>query len=76
MKNMARATVITARAVDGDFETRIVESIKKLTGREIEINYEIDSSLLGGILVKVGSTMFDTSVRGHLRLLKEELIKE
>ena len=43
--------------------------------REVDIEYVMDPSLLGGILVKVGSTMYDSSVKGQLRLLKDELIK-
>jgi len=35
----------------------------------------MDPSLLGGILIKIGSTMYDTSIKGQLRLLKDELIK-
>lgn len=75
-KKRARATVVTPVAMDRVFEARIKDSIKKLTGREIDIEYDIDPSLLGGVLVKVGSTMFDSSIRGQLRLLKDELVKE
>jgi F0F1-type ATP synthase delta subunit len=35
----------------------------------------MDPSLLGGVLVKIGSTMYDTSIKSQLRLLKDELIK-
>jgi len=40
------------------------------------VDFVVDPSILGGVLVEAGSTMFDGSLKGQLRLLKEELIKE
>ena len=74
-KKRAKAVVYTPVEVAGNFEERIKVSLKKLVDREVEIEYVIDPSLLGGVLVKVGSTMYDSSIKGQLRLLKDELIK-
>lgn len=75
MKKLAKATVVTPVPIGSDYDARIKESLKKLTRREVEVEYVTDPSLLGGMLVKVGSTMYDGSVKGQLRLLKDELIK-
>lgn len=72
---MSRATVITATAVSGSQERKLGESVRALAGREVEITYETDPSLMGGVLVKVGSTMFDSTIKGQLGLIKEELLK-
>ena len=56
-------------------EESLKSSLKKQMDRDVDIEYVIDPSLLGGILVKVGSTMYDTSIRSQLRLLRDELIK-
>jgi len=61
--------------ISKDREGSLKASLKKITDRDVDLEYVIDPSLLGGILVKVGSTMYDTSIRGQLRLLKDELIK-
>lgn len=74
-KKQARATVFTPVEVTKIHEERLKASLKKLIDRDVEIDYVIDPSLLGGVLVKVGSTMYDSSVKGQLRLLKDELIK-
>jgi ATP synthase F1 delta subunit len=74
-KKRVKATVITATQVDVQYEGRLKESLRRLTEREVDIEYVTDPSLLGGMLVKVGSTMYDGSVKGQLRLLREELIK-
>jgi len=75
MKNLAKATVITPVPIGTEYEGRLMESLKKLVKRDVELEYVTDPSLLGGMLVKVGSTMYDGSVSGQLRLMKDELIK-
>ena len=52
-----------------------VTTVTFTTDPDVDMEYVMDPSLLGGILVKVGSTMYDSSVKGQLRLLKDELIK-
>ncbi len=74
-KKRARATVLTPVEIGKDHENRLKASLKKLIDRDVDIEFVMDPSLLGGVLVKVGSTMYDSSIKGQLRLLKEELIK-
>lgn len=69
------AVVISPVPLDTKYAERLKESIKNYTQREIEIENQIDPSLLGGFIVKAGSTIFDSSLKGQLRLLKTELIK-
>jgi F0F1-type ATP synthase delta subunit len=61
--------------ISKDREGALKASLKQMMDRDVDLEYVIDPSLLGGILVKIGSTMYDTSIRGQLRLLKDELIK-
>jgi ATP synthase F1 delta subunit len=74
-KKKAKAIVMTPLQVTKEQENKLRTSLKKITDRELDIEYEIDPSLLGGILVRIGSTMYDTSIKSQLRLLKDELIK-
>lgn len=74
-KKRAKATVLTPVEISPAQEERLKASLKKLVEKDVDIEYVMDPSLLGGIMVKVGSTMYDSSVRGQLRLLKDELIK-
>ncbi len=74
-KKQARAVVYTPVEVSKAHEERLKASLKKLLTKDVDIEYVMDPSLLGGILIKVGSTMYDSSVKGQLRLLKDELIK-
>ncbi len=75
MKQRAKAVVTTPVAVGKEFEGELLAALKKRTGREIDIEYVVDPSLLGGVRIKVGSTMYDTSLKGQLGLLKDKLIE-
>ncbi len=74
-KNRVKATVLSSVVIEDAEVERIKKALTGITGKEVEIVTERDSSLIGGLLVKVGSRMFDASIKGQLRLLKEELIK-
>jgi ATP synthase F1 delta subunit len=74
-KSRAKATVMTPVVIGKVHEDRLKASLKKLIEKDIDIEFVMDPSLLGGVLVKVGSTMYDSSIKGQLRLLKDELIK-
>jgi F-type H+-transporting ATPase subunit delta len=70
-----KAIVTSPIEISKDREAVLKASLKKMTDRDVDLEYMIDPSLLGGILVRIGSTMYDSSIRGQLRLLKDELIK-
>jgi len=70
----ADAEVSSARALS-DPEKKLLEAeVAKLTGKNVRARYEQDPSLLGGAVVKVGSTIYDGSVKGQLEKIREQLI--
>lgn len=74
-KRRAKAVVMTPMVITQEFGDKLKASLKKLTDRDVDIEYVVDPALIGGILIKVGSTMYDTSIKGQLRLLRNELTK-
>ena len=74
-KQKAKAIVVTPVDTQKKYEETLKSSLKQITGRDVDIEYVVDPSLLGGVLVKVGSSMYDSSIRGQLRLLRDDLIK-
>ena len=69
----AEAEIITSRDL-GDAEKREVEArVEKLTGKKVRAHYAQDPSLLGGAVVRVGSTIYDGSVKGQLEKIKEAI---
>ena len=72
-----RVTVKTAFPLTGELSDRLQMGLEGLTGREVEMSVLEDSALLGGIVVRVGDTLYDGSIRTQLNnirnLLGEEL---
>ncbi len=65
---------ITSARVLGDAEKREFEAqVGTLTGKKVRAHYGEDASLLGGAMVRVGSTIYDGSVKGQLERLKEAI---
>jgi F-type H+-transporting ATPase subunit delta len=68
------AQIITARALDKAEQDALVAQIAILAGSRIQASFTEDASILGGTVVRIGSTVYDGSVRGRLDRLKEALI--
>jgi F-type H+-transporting ATPase subunit delta len=68
-----QAEITTAREMDAAERTELLASVGKLAGARVEASFKLDKSILGGTVVRIGSTVYDGSVRGRLDRLKEEL---
>jgi F-type H+-transporting ATPase subunit delta len=69
----AEADITSAREL-GDAEKRALEvQIEKVTGKKIRARFGLDASLLGGAVVRVGSTIYDGSVKGQLEKIREAI---
>lgn len=75
IKKKAKAIVTTPVQLSKDHETKLAKALEQITGRDIDLEFVIDTSLLGGICIKVGSAMYDSSIKGQLRILKERLLE-
>jgi F-type H+-transporting ATPase subunit delta len=70
---IASAQVSTAAELNGSQRSSLVAELEKLTGKRIRAAYAVDASLIGGVVAKVGSTVYDGSVRGSLRKMERRL---
>jgi F-type H+-transporting ATPase subunit delta len=69
----AEAQVTSAREL-GEGEKRTLEAqIAKVTGKTVRAHFGLDASLLGGAVVRVGSTIYDGSVKGQLERMKQAI---
>jgi len=69
-----QAEIVTARELSGEERRELLESVGKLAGARVEATFKLDQSILGGTVVRIGSTVYDGSVRGRLERLKETLV--
>src|SRR5512143_1961850 len=70
---IANAEITTARELGDDEKRALEQQIAALTGKKVRAEYRRDQKVLGGAVVKVGSTIYDGSVKGQLQRLKEQL---
>lgn len=64
------ADVTSAHALSAAQQTELKAALKGVTGKDVAINVTVDPSILGGLIVKVGSRQIDTSLRTKLSSLK------
>ncbi|MBL0374986.1 F0F1 ATP synthase subunit delta [Rhizobium sp. KVB221] len=67
------ADVASAHALSAAQEKELKAALKSVTGKDVTINLTVDPSLLGGLIVQVGSRQIDTSLRTKLSTLKLSL---
>jgi F-type H+-transporting ATPase subunit delta len=71
---MVAATVTTARSVPESSQRQLHAKLTGLTGKKVRVNFAIDPDLLGGIVTRIGSTVYDGSVRNHLQQIREKMV--
>ena len=69
-----QAEIVTARELTAGEREELIAGVGKLAGSRIEPTFKLDPAIIGGTVVRVGSTVWDGSVRGRLERLKEALI--
>jgi F-type H+-transporting ATPase subunit delta len=70
---MVAATVTTARNVPENAQQQLHTKLLSLTGKKVRINFATDPELIGGLVTRIGSTVYDGSVRNHLQQIKEKM---
>ena len=66
-------TVVSAYALDAAAEAKLAASLKTRLNREIKLSSSVDKSLIGGMVVRAGDFVIDSSVRGKLKKLTETM---
>jgi len=70
---MVAATVTTARSVPESAQQQLHAKLLTITGKKVRINFVTDTELIGGLVTRIGSTVYDGSVRNHLQMIKEKM---
>lgn len=69
------AEVVSAKPLDPSQLSQITATLEKLSGKKVSVSSRQDPDLLGGVVAKVGDTVYDGSLRTQLRNLRDELSK-
>jgi F-type H+-transporting ATPase subunit delta len=72
-KGEVTAEVVSAKALTKAQADKLAKTLKASTGKTVTLNASVDESLIGGLIVKVGSRMIDTSIRSKLNSLQNAM---
>jgi F-type H+-transporting ATPase subunit delta len=71
-----RAEISSARDLEPRQRDTVWHELERLTGKKVRMRFAVDSHLLGGLVARIGSTVYDGSVRGQLQALGKRLTAE
>ena len=69
----ADAEITTARSLSEEERRRMEQDLSRVSGKRIRAHYEENRALLGGAIARIGSTVYDGSVKGQLERIRQQL---
>ena len=73
-RGVVEAVATAAAPLTRDETEALQRKVAQMTGRTVDLRVEVDESLIGGLTVRVGDTLYDASVRGRLERLRDRLV--
>ena len=75
-QNIVRAEVTSAAPLSPQKQQALADSLSKVTGKKVELSVSVDPALLGGVVARIGSTVYDGSVKTQLERMRQELVEQ
>ena len=72
-KGEATADITVAEELKGDHLDTLRSALKSVSGKDVDLNIKVDPSIIGGLVVKLGSRMVDTSLRTKLNAIRHAM---
>ena len=73
---IVRARVTSARPLNPAEQQQLAARLQTVTGKKVQMEVAVDTSLIGGVVAQVGSTIYDGSLRQQLQTFKKRLVEE
>lgn len=70
---IVEANARVAWDMDADERSELAEALGRLTGKRVRLNVEKDADLIGGLVIRIGDTVYDGSVRRQLEVLRDRM---
>lgn len=72
--NIVSAEVTTARAISEQEKTMLRDKLKAATGKDVRLQFRTDADIIGGVVTRIGSVVYDGSIKNQLAQMKERLM--
>jgi len=73
-EGIVQVTITSSSELSASERESVAARFRQLTGKQVELDFRIDSGLVGGLMAQIGSTVYDGSVRGSLERIREQLM--
>lgn len=73
---VVHAEVTSAKPMSSKAQEQLQSELKRITGKSVDLKVSVDPATLGGLVTRIGHTVFDGSVATHLERLKERMLKK
>jgi F-type H+-transporting ATPase subunit delta len=73
--NIVRASVTSAAPLGADRVRQLEASLSELTGKRVQLETSVDDTLIGGVVTRIGSTVYDGSIRTQLQKMRQQLVE-
>jgi F-type H+-transporting ATPase subunit delta len=73
LRNVVQAEVTTAVPLSPERAAQLQQRLAQMTGRVVTMTTKVDESIIGGVVTRIGSTVYDGSVAGQLAKVKDRL---
>ncbi len=73
-RGIVGAEVTSARELPDAERKEFEKTLEKLTGKDVQITFVVDPEIIGGAVTRIGSNVYDGSVKTKLETLRQELI--
>jgi F-type H+-transporting ATPase subunit delta len=70
----AEASIISAKHLNPGARRNLESQVERMTRKRVRATYQLDEMLLGGAVVRIGSTIYDGSVKGQLERIREQMV--
>jgi F-type H+-transporting ATPase subunit delta len=75
-QNIVRAEVTSAAPLSAEKTKALEDSLSKVTGKKVDLSVSVDPALLGGVVARIGSTVYDGSVKTQLERMRQQLVEK
>jgi F-type H+-transporting ATPase subunit delta len=73
---IVRADVKSAAPLNDRQQSELQQELSRVSGKQVRLDFSIDPSLIGGVVARIGSTVYDGSVRSQLEIMRERLVAQ
>ena len=75
-KNIVTGTVTTAAPLATEKVQALERSLSQATGKQVRLEVAVDPTIIGGVVTRIGSTVYDGSIRTQLQRMKQQLLEK